>query len=212
MWFVVWCLYVMVFGPFPKSKKAKAKAYCCVSNHKPHSQFAPLPDTLVHHVSMDEKYGFEKARSEAFHMYGCFVYRYRCLVFKGCDDHILNLVHAEFNRRIIQLSKDAPSYEYLREATQLGNEYATAYLLLKKVSRRLVTIKRPEWNALRNDVVKEIGKPPAPCIRFTKCSFGHFATFGASAGAQVWAGTRNYPLLTTLFATAERAPGLGGLC
>ena len=118
---------------------------------------------------MDEKHGFEKARSEAFHMYGCFVYRYRCLVFKGCDDHILNLVHAEFNRRIIQLSKDAPSYEYLREATQLGNEYATAYLLLKKVSRRLVTIKRPEWNALRNDVVKEIG-------------------------------------------TAERAPGLGGLC
>ena len=57
MWFVVWCLYVMVFGPFPKSKKAKAKAYCCVSNHRPHSQFAPLPDTLVHHVSMDEKYG-----------------------------------------------------------------------------------------------------------------------------------------------------------
>jgi len=57
MWFVVWCLYVMVFGPFPKSKKAKAKAYCCVSNHRPHSQFAPLPDTLVDHVSMDEKYG-----------------------------------------------------------------------------------------------------------------------------------------------------------
>ena len=47
----------MAFGPFPKSKKAKAKAYCCVSNHRPHSQFAPLPDTLVHHVSMDEKYG-----------------------------------------------------------------------------------------------------------------------------------------------------------
>ena len=83
------------------------------------------------------------ATLEAFQSHGCFANRYRPLVFKGCDDHILNLIHAAFNRHLVAYAKAKEDYAYLAQTTMLGNAYGTPYLLLKTVSHRLRTTTRP---------------------------------------------------------------------
>ena len=102
------------------------------------------------------------------------------------------MIHSNFSRRIIKFASENPEYNYLQHTTSLGNTHATPYYALKSVAYRLRTTQRPEWNALR----VTLPKPSHKGTCYAKCSFGRFATFGATASAHVHYGHHAWPLLT----------------
>ena len=108
-------------------------------------------------------------------------WRYVEVVFKGCDDHIINLIHANFSRCIVAFAEANTEFGFLKHLTNLGNVHATPYYVLKQVAHRLRTAQRPQWNALR----AKLPHPAQDGTCYAKCSFGRFATFGATASAHV---------------------------
>ena len=74
-------------------------------------------------------------RCEAFTQYTVYVLRCRVLVFKERDDHILNLVDAEFSRRVIHVANTDARFSHMLHVTGMGNTHTTPYWMLKRIAQ-----------------------------------------------------------------------------
>ena len=107
------------------------------------------------------------------HTIGCKILRYRALVFKGCDDHNVNFLHAEFSCSVIHLAKTDARFCYMLHVTCMGNAHATPYWMLERIRKTLLKQLKPEWITLW----QRLSKPAGKGTRIVLCSLGRFVTF-----------------------------------
>lgn len=95
---------------------------------------------LITLLNIERKADFDKqVRSDTFEN----------AVFIGCGDHIAALVLKNFSVEVVKFSQKNSEFKFLAHAKKCGGWIATPFHVLKQISRRLLGVLRPEWQAAR---------------------------------------------------------------
>ena len=110
---------------------------------------------------------------------------YKLTVLKGCDDHVAGIIYT-VDRTLEQYFANGPAMSYLRHPKKTGKGFIfLVFHYLKRLSKRLLGVLRPEWCAAKLDADRFL-PPRRPKAKMVCCSFNLFCTFGVVADSSLW--------------------------